>query len=230
MRTVHGKQVCETLDEVLDPARAVLVVIDVQNDAMRREGKLALAGNNVDDMVAVLPRIAAFAEEARALAIPIIHVQMIHKVHSLAQSGPHLRTMDTISAIEDAFLEGTWGAELCEEVAPLEGEPIVVKHRSSAFRGTDLDMILRATGRETVVVVGEQTPGCVEATFRDAAYHDYYNVLIEDCVAAYDRRQHDASLLIQRRRHDVCLAEDALAIWRAARERDGAPLTVAAGA
>jgi nicotinamidase-related amidase len=216
MRTVHGKQVCETLAEVLDPARAAVVVIDVQNDAMRREGKLALAGNNVDDMVAVLPRIAAFVAEARELGIPVIHVQMIHKVGSTAQSGPHLRTMCTISAIEDAFLEGTWGAELCEEVAPLAGEPVVVKHRSSAFRGTDLDMILRATGRETVVVVGEQTPGCVEATFRDAAYHDYYNVLVEDCVAAYDRRQHEASLLIQRRRHDVCTAAEALAIWRAA--------------
>ena len=38
-----------------------------------------------------------------------------------------------------------------------------------------------------------QTPGCVEATFRDAAYHDYYNVLAEDCVAAYRQEEHEAS-------------------------------------
>jgi nicotinamidase-related amidase len=72
-------------------------------------------------------------------------------------------------------------------------------------------------GVETVVVIGEQTPGCVEATFRDAAYHDYYNVLVEDCVAAYDPEQHEASLLIQRRRHDVCVADDVFAVWQ--RER-----------
>ena len=88
------------------------------------------------------------------------------------------------------------------------------RRRSSTARarsaGTDLDLILRAAGIETVVVIGEQTPGCVEATFRDAAYHDYYNVLVEDCVAAFDEEQHEASLLVQRRRHDVCTAEQVL--------------------
>ena len=87
----------------------------------------------------------------------------------------------------DFCLEGTWGAEISNEVAPLPARLVVTKHRSSAFRGTDLDLLLRSRGIETVVVIGEQTPGCVEATFRDAAYHDYYNVLVEDCVAAFDR-------------------------------------------
>ena len=114
----------------------------------------------------------------------------------------------------DFFLQGTWGAEFSPEVAPEPGEPVVTKHRSSAFRNTDLDMILRSNGIETVVVIGEQTPGCIEATYRDAAYHDYYNVLIEDCVAAFDPEQHEASLLIQRRRHDVCSAEQTFTIWR----------------
>ena len=114
-----------------------------------------------------------------------------------------------------------------EELKPRPGELIVTKHRSSAFVGTDLDMILRASGIATTVVIGEQTPGCVEATYRDAAYHDYYNVLAEDCVAAFDQAQHEASLLIQRARHDVCSSEDIIRIWRQARSagsRAGEPV------
>jgi nicotinamidase-related amidase len=217
MRMVDGKQVAETLEEVLDPDHSVVVCIDVQNDAMRPDGKIAAAGLDVSHMMAVLPKVAAFLDEARALGVPVIHVQMIHKRDGVAMSPSWIRTQKTICNEEEAFLEGTWGAEFCEEAAPLPGETIVVKHRSSAFRGTDLDMILRAMGAQTVVGIGEQTPGCVDATFRDAAYHDYYNVLVEDCVAAFDLEQHEASVFIQRQRHDVCLAEEAIAIWRTAR-------------
>jgi nicotinamidase-related amidase len=114
-------------------------------------------------------------------------------------------------------MEGTWGAEICEECAPLPGEPVVTKHRSSAFTGTNLDMILRSNGVQTVVVIGEQTPGCIEATYRDASYHDYYNVLVEDLVAAYRQDLHEASLLIQKARHDVCTSAEVLDIWQRAR-------------
>jgi nicotinamidase-related amidase len=57
----------------------------------------------------------------------------------------------------------------------------------------------------------------VEATFRDAAYRDYYTLLVEDCVAAFDPELHEASLLVQRRRHDVATAETVLTAWRKAR-------------
>ena len=55
--------------------------------------------------------------------------------------------------------------------------------------------------------------GCVEATYRDAAYYDYYNVLVEDCVAARDRKQHEASVMIQKMRHDVVTMDQIFSIW-----------------
>src|SRR4029078_8041309 len=94
-----------------------------------------------------------------------------------------LRAKGAISNVSAFFVEGSWGAEFCDECAPLPGEPIVTKRRPSAFFHTNLDQLLRERGIRTVVLIGEQTPGCIEATYRDAAQHDYYNVLIEDCVA-----------------------------------------------
>jgi nicotinamidase-related amidase len=218
MREIHGKQVCETVEEVLEPDGCAVLVIDLQNDLVKPEGKLAQAGNDVAGMLRILPRCAAFIREARALDVPVVHVQTITLPEGRSDSPSWLRAKGTIVGT-DFCLEGTWGAAICDEVAPLPGEVVITKRRSSAFRGTDLDLVLRTLGVATAVVIGEQTPGCVEATYRDAAYHDYYNVLVEDCVAAYDERQHEASLLVQRARHDVCTAEEVLSIWRGARAR-----------
>ncbi len=217
MRTIHGHEVCETLDEVLQPDACAVVVVDVQNDAMRPEGKLAKAHNDVSAMVAVLPRVAAFVNGAREHGVKVMHVQTITLRDGQSDSPSWFRAKGTIVNEPGFFLEGTWGSEICEEVAPRSGEPVIVKHRSSAFVGTNLDLLLKANGVRTVVVVGEQTPGCIEATYRHAAYYDYYNVLAEDCVAAFDQAQHEASLLIQRRRHDVTTAARILQVWAEAR-------------
>jgi nicotinamidase-related amidase len=228
MKEIHGKLVCETLEEVLEPDGCAVLVIDLQNDMMRPEGKIAKAGNDMAAMYRLLPRCAAFIEEVRALGVPVVHIQTITLRDGRSDSPSWLRAKGAMVKTGEFCIEGTWGAEICEEVAPLQGETVITKHRSSAFRGTDLDLALRAVGVRTTVVIGEQTPGCVEATFRDASYYDYYNVLVEDCVAAFDQEQHEASLLVQRRRHDVCTAERVLSIWRGARGLEVAPTGVTA--
>ena len=229
MKEIHDKLVCETIEEVLAPDGCATIVIDIQNDMMRPEGAVAQAGNDMSGMYRILPRCAEFVADSRRLGVPVIHIQTLTLRDGASDSPSWLRAKGAMVKTADFCLEGTWGAEICEEVAPEPGEVVVVKHRSSAFRGTDLDMILRARAIRTVVVIGEQTPGCVEATFRDAAYHDYYNVLVEDCVAAFDQEQHEASLLVQRRRHDVSTAEEVLTIWRNARGYAGSPVALAGG-
>ncbi len=219
MREIHGKLVCETLEEVLDPDRCAVLVIDMQNDMVDPAGRIAKAGLDMSGMYRILPRCAEFIENARALDVPVVHIQTVTMPGGASDSASWIRAKGVMVREEEFCLEGTWGAEICNEVTPLADELVVTKHRSSAFHGTDLDLLLRSRGIETVVVIGEQTPGCVEATFRDAAYHDYYNVLVEDCVAAFDQEQHDASILIQRRRHDVCTAKDVFDIWYARRDR-----------
>lgn len=187
MRTVYGKQVCETLEEVLNPDWCAVLPIDLQNDFMDPRGKVAMAGGNVEPMQEILPKCVDFMKRARELGVRIIHVRIIDLPDGASDSPSWLRAKGMISGVSEFAVEGTWGAEFCEGCEPLGGEPMVTKHRSSAFVGTNLDALLRSNDIKTVVIIGEQTPGCVEATYRDAAYFDYYNVLIEDCVAARER-------------------------------------------
>ena len=67
---------------------------------------------------------------------------------------------------------------------------MVTKHRVSAFAGTDLDMILRAHGIETLVLAGIATSGVVLSTVRHAADADYRLVVIEDCCADMNTEAH----------------------------------------
>lgn len=71
------------------------------------------------------------------------------------------------------FVEGSAGSEVHPAVAPKPGDVVVTKHRVSAFAGTDLDMVLRAGGVDTLALTGIATSGVVLSTIRHAADADY---------------------------------------------------------
>jgi nicotinamidase-related amidase len=93
-------------------------------------------------------------------------------------------------------LEGTWGADFIAELKPKSRDIVVSKLRSSAFYNTNLDLVLRSKGVQTVLVCGCTTEGCVESTVRDAGFHDYFPVVVTDCVGSDVRELHEASLRV----------------------------------
>jgi nicotinamidase-related amidase len=220
MREIHGHLVCETVEEVLNPDWTAVVSIDLQNDFVHPDGCVAQSGADISAMLELVPRCIEYMKAARTLGIKIIHVRIVDLPDGGSDSPSWIRSKGLMTGVSAFGIEGTWGAEFAAGCEPLPGEPIVTKHRSSAFTRTNLDLLLRANAIQTVVLIGEQTPGCVEATYRDAAYHDYYNVLVEDCVAGRDRELHAASIMIQKARHDVVTAEQTLDIWRRYRAGD----------
>lgn len=213
MLELHGKQVFDTLDEVLDPSHCAVLSIDMQNDFLHPQGKVAQAGKDVSAMTPLVESWQRFVAGVRRFAVPLYHVQLIDLPGGASDSPAWLRSKKLIAGVDEFVIEGTWGADFYEGCGPVDGESIVIKHRSSAFTGTNLDLLLRSNGIQTVIVIGEQTPGCVEATLRDASYHDYYNVLVEDCVAAHNQRLHDLTMEVLRARHDVVSVDAILQAW-----------------
>jgi len=213
MLEVGGRVIMNTPTEILDPRHSALVIVDMQNDFVSANGKMAMAGNDARAIRAMVPRLQSLLAEARSRNVLCVHIQTLTLPNHVSDSDAWLYHKAKGVKSTDWCLPGTWGAAFIEELIPLPEEPIVTKHRSSAFVNTTLDQILRSTARRTVVVAGEQTPGCIDATFRDAAYYDYYNVLVSDCVAAYRQDLHEASLLIQRARHDVLESAEIIRHW-----------------
>ena len=75
-------------------------------------------------------------------------------------------------------------------LAPRAGEPVILKRRVSAFSGSDLDVLLRAAGADTLVLAGIATSGVVLSTLRQAADLDYRLIVLSDACADRDAEVH----------------------------------------
>src|SRR5690606_417306 len=99
-------------------------------------------------------------------------------------------------------------------LAPGPNDCVVDKFRPDGFIGTPLDLLLRARGIQTVVLLGTTTEGCVESTVRAAAYHDDYIVVAGDAVASPQQRLHDNSLEFFKARYPLHSVEEIIAAFK----------------
>lgn len=137
-----------------------------------------------------LPRVAGVLKEARAHSIPVIHVQVGFRpgFPEVSEHNQLFGTIKTNAQWQQAF-QGSAGA-IHPEVAPLNGEVVITKHRVNAFHGTDLAMILRAEGIDTLVLFGIATSGVVLSTLLDASDADYRLLVAKDCCLDSDLDVH----------------------------------------
>jgi nicotinamidase-related amidase len=231
---ISGKDIPETLDELVPPDASALLIIDMQNDFCAAGGTSDLAGGDVSMFQAIVPRIAHLAATAREREIPVIHARMVTlpdgASDSIAWLRLKLRANRNYGQNPDSTYEftiaGTWGAEIVAELAPHTGDIVIDKFRSSALHATALDDILRAHRIQTAIVTGCTTEGCVESTVRDLTFHDYIPVVLADCVASDHRDLHDASLAVMGAyRADIATAAEVTACWSNDRAVLGAETT-----
>jgi nicotinamidase-related amidase len=138
-------------------AESTLIMIDCQNTYTR--GVMELEG-----VEQALDEAAALLDRARSAGIPIIHIQ-----HS---DGP--------GSLYD--IEGESGA-IVAQVAPHEGEPVVVKNDPNSFVQTDLDERLKAVNATNLVLAGFMTHMCVNSTARGAFNLGYAPTVVAAATA-----------------------------------------------
>jgi nicotinamidase-related amidase len=216
MITALGKEVFSTIEEVVDPAHTALLIIDVQHDFCSPAGLFDRIGKNIDMMAPAVERVGKLIAAARHKGVLPIFIQNQWLPHNRVVSGSFLRFMiykQGMAPDEGCTVTGTWGAEILPETGIKPDDLVVQKWRPSAFRSTNLDMVLRCNNIRTVVLTGVITQGCVESTARDAMFHDYYTVITKDCVATYNKDLHDASLKVMGSRFDMLNAGELIDIW-----------------
>jgi nicotinamidase-related amidase len=180
---------------------------------------MGVNGHDMSTMKPAFAQIDKLLSAARAAGVLVVYIQNQMLPGKRSTSGAWLRFLtskDRTTAMIDeqhCCLVDSWGAEIVDELKPQKDEIVVKKWRSSAFVGTNLDMILRVNNIKSVVCCGFVTQGCVESTARDAGFYDYYPVVIEDAVANSHPELHKASLMIQRTRYDVIPTSDVVGIW-----------------
>ncbi|WP_241387014.1 cysteine hydrolase family protein [Rhodococcus sp. CH91] len=193
-----------------DPQRCALVVIDMQNDFCSPDGALAGCGFDVSAAVTMTPRLAELIAGARHAGVPVVWVRTEHDETTdspqwLGRVGDGPGTARTGLTCRP----GTVGAEFYG-VRPAPGEPVIVKHRFSAFVGTDLDRVLRSRGIESLLFTGVATEICVESSLRSALFHEYWVSLVEDCAASYSPAAHAASVAVVAQNFGTVVTADGL--------------------
>jgi ureidoacrylate peracid hydrolase len=177
------------LRDIVSPQWAALIVVDVQNDFCHEDGFFGKIGADLRGVQSAARRIDELLPRARRAGVPVIFVTMEHD--PLTNSPAWRQRYPTARA--DACVAGSWGAELYR-VRPAPGEPVVVKHRYSPFVGANIEYLLRANERRSLLVAGVATNICVESVLRDGFMRDYHVALVEDCAGAYSEQAHRSTV------------------------------------
>ena len=177
----------------LDANRCVMIIQDMQNDVVMEGGAFAASGSpqHCREQNAIA-NAARLADRCRQLGIPVIHVWF------LVEPGAPGVTMNAplFEGLLDAnaLVRGTWGAAPVPGLEARAGDFIVEKDRMSAWEGTRLETILKATGRDTIIETGAWTNMSIEHTARTAADKGYLMVIPEDCCSTMNADWHNASI------------------------------------
>lgn len=172
---------------MIEPARAALILIDMQNGFIDSASPLCIAG-----AAATVPSCARALEASRARGMAVFHVRRVY-----AADG-----RDVEAVRWEAWAEG--GRPLSSanpkslacppELAPAPGEPVVVKPSWSAFFGTGLAALLRARGIGTIVLAGTTTPNCIRSTAYDGLSLGFNVAVLRDATSSRSPEAQEANL------------------------------------
>ena len=147
--------------------RAILVV-DMLNDFVTGALKC-------DRGLAIVPKTAELLRGAREKGVPVIFC-----------NDAHLKGIDhELKLWGDHAIAGTKGAEVIPELELCEKDYVVPKRRYSGFFHTDLDLLLKELGVDTVILTGLHAHMCVRHTAADAYQLGYGIVVAKDATDSF---------------------------------------------
>jgi len=178
------------------PARAALLVVDMQNAYCHPAGALAQAGANVNPMQAVIPNVKELIRICRHAGIPVmwtIMEQYAEDARRRSRTVPaHLQERRSLPL----SLKGSWDAEIVEELRGevAQKDHVIRKQEYSAFYNTNLELLLRILDVRYLLISGVASNVCVESTVRDAFFRGFEVVLVENAIACSFPDLHEATL------------------------------------
>ena len=189
-----------TAERPVDPARAALLIIDMQYATGHRDGflgrKMRAEGNTVTDWrfarihALVIPNTRRLIDAMRACGGQVVYVTIGAGMPDCRDAPVHMRKL---------FLDAgnhVGGPEhrIVAELAPGPDDHVVRKTTNGAFASTGIDHLLRTLDVEFLFLSGVSTNMCVETTGREAADRGYAVTLVEDACATTLQDLHEATL------------------------------------
>ncbi|MFC1995589.1 isochorismatase family protein [Chloroflexota bacterium] len=177
----------------IDLQRTAVVVIDMQNCFVSKGGMFDLFGIDVSVCLKVIEPIKRITTAARAKGMKVVNVAHIYNRDLSDTGGKNSPNWYKDCSLpwqrehpewgDKFYIEGTWGADIVDELKPQQGDLSVVKPRYSAFWQTNLHSLLKSNNIKYLIFMGVATNVCVEHSLRDAFNNEYFPILVSDASA-----------------------------------------------
>ena len=179
--------------------RSCLLIIDIQNDLIHPDGAhVRFRPNKLTDAQReeIIGNNVKLLHLVRAKGFPVIYIKSVRgqdRWVDTASAKMGLRQRDL-----DYRTDGTWGAEVIDELKPQPGEYAIGKRGHSAFGTTHLHRMLRNLGVNHIIVTGGSIVGCVADSTREGVGLGYQVTLVRDATYPPEWREIGTAALTNR--------------------------------
>jgi len=184
----------------MDLAKTAFVIIDMQRDFLEPNGFGESLGNDVSLLRTAIPPCSAMLKSCRENGVLVIHTREGHRpdmtdapLAKVQRGSPSMRIGDT-GPMGRILIRGEPGHDIVAELMPVPGEPVLDKPGKGAFYQTDLELMLRNRGIETLLIAGVTTEVCVHTTVREANDRGFRCIVLGDCCGSYFPDFHETGL------------------------------------
>ena len=204
MLTFQGREIPESLAEIVHPRQTAVIVHDMQKDNTAAGGVYDRAGRRID-VTRILPPLVRFLDEARRRGVRVMYTQYTNlpnfgSVTDVRIRSDHKRLTDPAENWKlNALVEDTPGWATIDELKPQPGDVIIRKFRVDAFIGTPLEVVLRLHRVRTLIHTGIATEVGILPTAWHALNVGFFPVVPEDCVGPMEPQYHDDAMRFLRR-------------------------------
>ncbi|MHB8732789.1 MAG: cysteine hydrolase family protein [bacterium] len=204
MLTFQGREIPESLAEIVHPRQTAVIVHDMQKDNTAAGGVYDRAGRRID-VTRILPPLVRFLDEARRRGVRVMYTQYTNlpnfgSVTDVRIRSDHNRLTDPAESWKlNALVEDTPGWATIDELKPQPGDVIIRKFRVDAFIGTPLEVVLRLHRVRTLIHTGIATEVGILPTAWHALNVGFFPVVPEDCVGPMEPQYHDDAMRFLRR-------------------------------
>ena len=178
----------------INPATTALVLIEFQNKFTSPDNVLHDAVAEVMDSTGMLGNTTALVDKARKAGVTIMHAPITFAPgYGELTRHPYGILKGVVDG--NAFVKGTWGAAIVDDLTPAAGDILIEGKRGlDTFASTNLDFILRSKGIDTIILAGFLTNCCVESTMRSGYENGYRVITLTDCTAATSTAEHQNAI------------------------------------
>jgi nicotinamidase-related amidase len=184
----------------VDVDKSALIIIDMQRDFLEPGGFGEALGNDVSRLQAAVAPCRAVLDAARHVGMLVIHTREGHRPdltdappHKVERGDPATR-IGAPGPMGRILVRGEPGHDIIPELYPLPSEPVIDKPGKGAFYQTDLELMLKNRGIDTLFVAGVTTEVCVNTTVREANDRGFRCIVLSDCCASYFPEFHQMGL------------------------------------